>query len=187
VEVTSRSPRIAPLAPGAELPPYAYVPGRRPHPTRDPQGHGHGQLEGPPPAPLDPIAWHQSRPYLRGIELFEHGYYWEAHEVWEGLWIVGGREGAVAELLRGLILLAAAGVKIRQGRGRGAATLGARAQRCFERARQAHGQAHMAGLALDELLAFAEHVRAQGPWVPGQPEADVAVVFARRLPLASGG
>lgn len=183
----SPSPPIAPSPPSLELPPYAYVPGRRPHPTRDPRGHAHGQPEEPPPAPLDPIAWPKSRPYLRGIELFEHGYYWEAHEVWEGLWIAAGREGPVAELLRGLILLAAAGVKIRQGRGRGAATLGARAQRCFERARQLHGQAHMAGLALDELLAFADYVRDQGPRVPGQPEADVAVVFERRLPLARGG
>jgi predicted metal-dependent hydrolase len=182
--MVSRSTGVDPPAPGgAGLPPHAYVPGHRPHPTRDPRGHAYGKPQDPPPAALDPDAWRESLPYLRGIELFEHGYYWEAHEAWEGLWIAAGREGPVAELLRGLILLAAAGVKIRQGRGAGAATLGSRAQRCFERARQQHGTERMAGLALAELLAFAEHVQAEGPRLPGSPEADVAVVFRRRLPL----
>ena len=161
------------------LPPYAYVPGLRPRP-RHLRGDAGGQPEEPPPTPLDPGAWRDSIAYFRGIELFEHGYYWEAHEAWEGLWVAAGREGPVAELLRGLILLAAAGVKIRQGRGTGAAKLGARAQRCFERVRQQHGP-ELAGLALDELLAFAHHVRADGPRLPASPEADVTVVFRRRL------
>jgi len=157
------------------FPPYAYVPGQRPHPR-----HLHGNVEDPPPAPLDPEAWRDSLPYLRGIELFEHGYYWEAHEAWESLWIAAGREGPVAELLRGLILLAAAGVKIRQGRGTGAAKLGARARQCFERVQQQHGT-ELAGMVLDELLAFADYAQAEGPHLPGSPEADVAVVFRRRL------
>lgn len=161
------------------FPPYAYVPGLRPHP-RHLRGDAEEQPEDPPPAPLDPGAWRDSLAYLRGIELFEHGYYWEAHEAWEGLWIAAGREGPVAELLQGLILLAAAGVKVRQGRGAGAAKLGARAQRCFERVRQRHG-AELAGLVLDELLAFAHHVREEGPHLPASPEANVTVVFRRRL------
>lgn len=167
-------------------PPYAHVPGRRPHPTRDPRGHAFGQPEEPPPAPLDPDAWQDSPPYLRGIELFERGYYWEAHEAWESLWIAAGREGTVAELLRGLIQLAAAGVKIRQGRGTGARTLGARARRCFERAQQP-GTTPLAGLALEELLAFADYVQAQGPSLPGSPDAAVAVVFQPRLRLHVDG
>lgn len=157
------------------LPPYAYVPGLRPRPS-----HLREDARDPPPAPLDPDAWRDSPAYLRGIELFEHGYYWEAHEAWEGLWIAAGREGPVAELLRGLILLAAAGVKVRQGRGTGAATLGARARGCFERVRQQHGT-ELAGMVLEELLAFADYVQAEGPRLPGSPEADVAVVFRRRL------
>lgn len=163
------------MASNRELPSYAYVPGLRPRPS-----HLERQPRDPPPAPLDPGAWRASLPYLRGIELFEHGYYWEAHEAWEGLWIAAGREGPVAELLRGLILLAAAGVKIRQGRGSGAARLGARARRCFERARQQHG-VELAGMVLDELIAFGDHVLTDGPMLPAQPEADVTVVFRRRL------
>lgn len=181
--MSSKDARADGPAPGAAgFPPYAYVPGLRPHPRHL---RAHAQ-EDPPPAPLDPGAWRDSLPYLRGLELFERGYYWEAHEAWEGLWIAAGREGTVAELLRGLILLAAAGVKIRQSRGAGAAKLGARAQRCLERVRQQHG-AELAGLVLDELLAFAQHVRVDGPRLPASPEADVTVVFRRRLRSEAGG
>ncbi|MCX4242191.1 DUF309 domain-containing protein [Paraliomyxa miuraensis] len=174
------------------FPPYAYVPGRRPHPVRHPKGHAHGEPVDPPPAPLEPAAWRESEAYRRGIALFEHGYYWEAHEAWEALWIAAGRQGPVAELLRGLILLAAAGVKIRQGRGEAAAKLGARAKECLLRARppdtpQAPDPPRIAGLAIDELLAFADMVHAEGPRLPGSPEADVAVVFPRRLPLERDG
>src|SRR5689334_23294646 len=95
------------LLPGVPLPPYGFVPGRFPHPTRDPEGHSHGQA--PPPAdPLDPGRWAGCRDYLLGLDLFNHGYYWEAHEAWERLWNAAGRHGATAELLQGLIKLAAA-------------------------------------------------------------------------------
>lgn len=185
--MTSTRARTDGLASEADgFPAYAYVPGSRPHP-RHLRGRAQGEPEGPPPAPLDPDAWRDSLPYLRGIELFERGYYWEAHEAWESLWIAAGREGPVAELLRGLILLAAAGVKIRQGRGTGAARLGARARRCFERVQQQQHGTELAGLVLDELLAFADHTQIEGPRLPGSPEADVVVVFQRRLRSEAGG
>lgn len=177
---STRKPDDRSASLGDALPPHAYVPGLRPRPS-----HLQGDAREPPSAPLDPEAWRDSPAYVRGIELFEHGYYWEAHEAWEGLWIAAGRKGPVAELLRGLILLAAAGVKIRQGRGTGAATLGARARGCFERVRQQHGT-QLAGVVLEELLAFADYVQAEGPMLPGAPEADVAVVFGRRLRSDTG-
>ena len=45
------------------------------------------------PDPPDPEQWHLCRPYLYGIDLFNDGYYWEAHEVWEGLWHACGLRG----------------------------------------------------------------------------------------------
>ena len=56
-------------------------------------------------------SWSQSHDYLLGCDLFNHGYYWEAHETWEGLWNACGRSGTTADFLKGLIKLAAAGVK----------------------------------------------------------------------------
>src|SRR5712692_7985241 len=106
----SKPGRTLRLVPEKPLPPYAYVPGRSPHPLSDPQGHSFGtkpeRLD-----PPDPHYWHVCRPYLYGIDLFNHGYYWEAHEVWEGLWHACGRTGRTAAFLKGLIKLAAAGVK----------------------------------------------------------------------------
>lgn len=99
---------------GRPFPPYSYVPGQSPHPASDPTGHMYGQ-ELPKPPPLDPENWRASETYLYGIDLFNHGYFWEAHETWESLWHAAGRKGQVADFLKGLIKLAAAGVKMREG------------------------------------------------------------------------
>jgi hypothetical protein len=52
--------------------------------------------------------------YAQGYALFAAGYYWEAHEDWETLWNAVGRQGPMADLLKVLIQIAAAGVKRRQ-------------------------------------------------------------------------
>ena len=64
--------------------------------------------------PIVADGWALSPAYLRGVELFNAGYYWEAHESWEALWHAHGRRGPTAGVLQGLIKLAAAGVKIRE-------------------------------------------------------------------------
>ncbi len=121
------------LLPDEPLPPYAYVPGGRfPHPVRDSEGHSHGHRS-PPTIALVPERWHESHDYLHGLDLFNHGYYWEAHEAWERLWLAAGRQGATAELLQGLIKLAASGVKVREGRSRGTTELAEGARILFER------------------------------------------------------
>ena len=76
----------------SSLPPYTFVPGSWPHPRRDPRGHSFGSPE-PEATPLDPAGWRDSAVYLRGIELFNGGYYWEAHEAFEALWNAAGRAG----------------------------------------------------------------------------------------------
>src|SRR5688500_6277324 len=107
-------PRLVPERP---LPPYAFVPGRFPHPVSDPRGHSYGARP-EPSAPPDPERWRECSSYLYGIDLFNHGYYWEAHEEWEGLWHACNRRGRTANFLKGLIKLAAAGVKAREGQPR---------------------------------------------------------------------
>lgn len=108
-------PRFSPDRP---LPPYAYLPGHHPHPTRDPDGHSFGNesyfLEAP-----DPTRWRDCDDYLYGIDLFNYGFYWEAHEAWEGLWHAFDRRSGTANYLQGLINFAAAGLKVRWGNIRG--------------------------------------------------------------------
>src|SRR3954465_6068363 len=101
--------------------PYTYVPGQTPHPFSDPAGHRFG-LDLPTPPTPDPERWRECRHYLLGIDLFNHGFYWEAHELWEKLWHACGRRGPLADFFKGLIQLAVVGVKLREGRSDGAIT-----------------------------------------------------------------
>jgi predicted metal-dependent hydrolase len=176
------------LVPDRPLPPYTFVPGQTPHPVRDPAGHLYGRpIETPPP--LDPAHWQASQAYLYGIDLFNHGYYWEAHEAWEGLWHRAGRQGLVADFLKGLIKLAAAGVKLRQGVPRGVAAHAAGAAELFRQTAAALGAngARLAGLALDDLLDFAARAERLAANVPDQPQTGVQIVFDFVLrPTAKG-
>jgi uncharacterized protein len=146
-------PRFVPDQP---LPPYSFVPGRFPHPVRDPQGHSFGAA--PPPAELlDRDRWQTCRAYLYGVDLFNHGYYWEAHEAWEGLWRACGRTSPTSWFLKGLIKLAAAGVKAREENPRGMQRHARRAAELFRQtARElAAEDIRFMGLRLTELIGFA--------------------------------
>ncbi len=96
--------------PDVPLPLSTYVPGRTPRPVTEAPGNSAIAAAGNL-LPFDPARWRDSRSFLRGVDLFNEGFYWEAHEEWEGLWHAAGRSGPTADLLKGLIKLAAAGVK----------------------------------------------------------------------------
>ena len=111
----SKLPR---LAPEMKFPPYSYVTGKFPHPLREADGHAFGKAE-PRATPLDPADWRSCDAYCQAVDLFNHGFYWEAHEAWEQVWLALGRTGETADFVKGLIKLAAAGVKAREGRANG--------------------------------------------------------------------
>jgi hypothetical protein len=67
----------------------------------------------PTVANLDALATHDDFRY--GVDLFNHGFPWEAHEAWEPLWFAAPRERPERALLQGLIHAAAAVVKARAG------------------------------------------------------------------------
>jgi predicted metal-dependent hydrolase len=142
------------LQPHRAFPPYAFVPGKNPHPLRDPAGHCYGQSPAECAA-LSEENWQTNDEYLWGIELFNHGYYWEAHESWEGVWNACGRQGMAADFLKGLIKLAAAGVKVREGRPRGVAQHGRRAEELFLSVQARATAPSLFGLALADLLSLA--------------------------------
>jgi hypothetical protein len=109
--------------PQKSFPPYAYLPGRNPHPVRDPTGHSYHVG----PLPVATEASLGSDAFLWGLDLFNHGYYWEAHEAWEGLWQVADRDNPLRMLFKSLILLSAAGVKVRERKNAAAARHAVRA------------------------------------------------------------
>jgi len=101
-------PRYCPARP---LPAYRFVPGRAPHPRLHPDGHSFGVAE-PAVDSWSPRDWRDNPEWLYGVDLFNHGYYWEAHEAWESLWRVAPRGSAPGLFLQGLIQLAAALLKL---------------------------------------------------------------------------
>ena len=108
--------------------------------------------------------------FRRAIELFNAGYYWEAHEVWEELWHVEGRRGPTAELLKALIKLAAAGVKVREGqRTRRPHSLPARAAFRSLRAAEQGGPSARAGPRHSGLAAARTRSRKTPRGIPAPP------------------
>lgn len=163
------------LVPGMALPPYTYVPGRRPHPHTDPLGHRYGH-DWPAATSLVPERWAESSHYLIGADLFNEGYYWEAHEAWESLWHACGRTGNSATLLKALIQWAVAGVKARQEIPEGVQAHTRRARELLEEVARATRVMRYMGLSLPELIAWSEEVSAAPP-TSRQPAADVEIVF----------
>ncbi len=174
------------LVPGRAFPPYSFVPGRSPHPLSDPEGHSHGQPH-TTPTPLVLDDWPANADYLFGVDLFNHGYYWEAHEVWEGLWHACGRAGILGDFLKGLIQLTASGVKVRQGIPRGVAGLAEGAAGLFERVRKTVAPARrFLGLELDVLINFARDLAAHPERDSGSPDSPVERVLSLVL-MPQGG
>ena len=157
------------------LPPYTFIPGHWPHPSCTPEGHSYG-LQPVPATALAPETWYDCVAYRRGIVLFNAGYYWEAHELWEDVWKALGRTGTMAELLKGLIKLGAVGIKIRQGRPKAAQSLLRRSREHFESVARSHGD-EVAGLALKQLIAWAYLFSSTLPTVQANPQVPVEVVL----------
>jgi len=170
-------PRYCPERP---LPPYSYVPGLAPHPTSDERGHSYGHHE-PPPAALTESTYCDNATYRYAIDLFNHGFYWEAHEAWEALWHAAGRSGPTADFLKGLIKLAAAGVKLREGRAAGVRQHADRAAELFSGvAGSAIDRDRLAfGLRLEDLRAEAARIAGRATELTVESNADAK----RKLPL----
>ena len=152
-------------APGLPFPPYAFLPGRDPHPVRDPRGHSFGQDE-TPPDPVPPERWRDSEDYLFGIDLYNAGYLWESHEAWEGLWHVSKGDEAQALFLQGLIQCAAGCLKIPMGQPRGMTRLVELGTAKLDEVVRAAGP-HYMGLDVPD---FAAEMRAFVAGAPGDIE-----------------
>lgn len=152
-----------------DLPAYTFVPG-------GPFAHP-GPSTWPPEAPPDPAHWRECRAYTRGVELYNRGFYWEAHEVWENPWRDCGRKGPIADFFKGLIQLAAAGVKVREGQVEGVRNHARRAGELFAHVRAATGLTELFGVCLPELEADAAEIARQPPAANGDRACPVEIVF----------
>ncbi|MBN8293514.1 DUF309 domain-containing protein [Rhodobacter sp. NTK016B] len=71
----------------------------------------------------DPERLARSPAFSAGFEAFAARYYWEAHEIWEPVWMALPPASAERHLLRGLIQLANAALKARMGRAQAASRI----------------------------------------------------------------
>lgn len=95
--------------PNRPFPEYVFVPGENPHPKKV-----GGHMEGEKDPVVEPL--NKDRPFdsdvLRySLDLYNHGYFWESHVYFEALWNAHQRQGTIADFLKAMIKLGAAGVK----------------------------------------------------------------------------
>lgn len=171
-------------SPEFSFPAYAFVPGRHPHPRSDSHGHSYLTPE-QVPLPLDPDYPERCSDFCYAIDLFNAGFYWEAHEVWEGLWIASGRAGEIADFLKALIKLAAAGVKARVGQMTGVQRHALRSLELlgFVRARRSSPVSFFCGIMIDPLMRDVRHL-SEHPIVDETPTVAGRVVLPIRLTLS---
>ncbi len=135
-------------------------------------------LDAPKPLPSHPLSGRHPEAYLRGIQFFATGRYYEAHEEWERLYMTTvGRE---RDFWRGLIQVAAACLQARRGNAEGATRLWTSARTLLAPFGPVHRQ-----LDLDAWLpAVAAWLQAAPPGGgrPHRPSAPREAVFAGSSP-----
>jgi predicted metal-dependent hydrolase len=154
-------------APQRAFPAYAFLPGRDPHPTGDPAGHSYSRSAPVPAAYFERARWRDNADYLYGVDLYNHGFLWEAHEAWEGLWHSAKHDALQAEFLQGLIQCAAAALKVSMQQPRGVEKLAAFGLARLERVAREAAPDFM-GL---DVLEFAREFRAFAESAPTSAEA----------------
>lgn len=114
-------PRYSPRA----LPPYRFIPKLAPHPSADPAGHMAGRGEAGEGGEDD---------FRYGVDLYNSGCWWEAHEAWEGVWM-GLEAGSPARAaVQALIQVANAQLKLQLGRRNAVERLRRKYAELFDRA-----------------------------------------------------
>jgi len=85
-----------------------YLPGRGPRPAGDDEVH---RIAGLAPAFTDPDAWRDNAAWLAGVDLYRAGFFWEAHEVWEPVWMNARPNSRERILTQAMIQLTNAALK----------------------------------------------------------------------------
>jgi hypothetical protein len=99
-------------APRTDLPRWAHLPGTTAEPDREPLERAKALV--PPTFPDGVPPDHPAFRY--GLRLHDAGFFWEAHEVLEAVWKAAPKNGCDRLILRALIQLANAKLKLRMGR-----------------------------------------------------------------------
>ena len=163
------------------FPSRAFVPGRMPHPRRTAANPGSGPL--PDDRRQDPDGpGERDRALLQGLDLFNHGYFWEAHEAWEAPWQGLPRDSDDALHLQALIRLAAAALKLVMDEPAGVAAHAAWCAAPFGRLQRSRPEVFRGGPTAQALIALSRrlHERRES-LLPGEPRR-LATILTLAVP-----
>ena len=124
---------------------------------------------------MDASLWRDNPPYLFGVDLYNHGYLWEAHESWESLWHPTKPDELQARFLQGLIQCTAACLKVPMGQPKGLARLSELGTGRLESVARESGGDYM-GLAIDDFVeALRDFADSEPESVVGRPTLRLAI------------
>ena len=116
--------------------------------------------DAPEHAPWKPVEpWQHDRVWLRGLDLFDHRFFWESHESFEAVWHELESGSTLHTLSQGLIQAAASVLKHHMGQQRGARYLLQRSSDKLQRVAGDVGPVHRGvdiPALIDALGAFQE-------------------------------
>ncbi len=143
------------------FPPYRYIPTVNPHPEIHPEGHSYNKTKEEVPV-LPPEKWMSNEIYLYGVDLFNYGYWWEAHEAWEKVWLTTQKSDLYGQFLQALIQFSAAILKLFSGSKSGFDKLYEEAEKriqfCLEKLSE-QNRRHFMGLHIPEWMSRMETFR----------------------------
>jgi hypothetical protein len=94
------------------LPAHKYIPGET---ARHPEG-AFEAIRALALLPTETATAHENPPWIYGLRLIAAGYYWEAHEVWEPVWLNAHPNSAERFMCQSVIQLANAALKRDMGK-----------------------------------------------------------------------
>ena len=144
-------------------PDHAYVPGQSPRHAAD---AFHAFRDSIRPG-MRPEALCRTQAWCCGLDWLRRGYFWEAHELLEPVWMALPHAAPERQMVQALIQLANAGLKGRMGRPRAVVRCLDRAGAHLERCKAA-GRGSCMGLRLDMVGDWIEERRAQQDNTPAR-------------------
>ena len=102
-----------------KFPTHAYVPGEN---ARHPEG-AFDPIRGTAQPGMSEAALANSDAFQMGLRYLKRGFYWEAHEVLEPVWMACPPNAVSRSVVQGLIQLANARLKVKMGKPKAAARL----------------------------------------------------------------
>lgn len=143
------APEADTIAAGLALPDHAYLPGINPR-SEDVVLEQAKALAAPQTRSQN---WQENVAWLYGIRLIREGYYWEAHEVLETVWMNAAPNSREKALVQALIHGANARLKRKLGKSNAASRLVALSTEACERAYE-NGGGSVLGLSEETATTF---------------------------------